>query len=219
MPPSADQNPRYLVVEGPIGVGKTTLAKRLAHSFESDPLLERVDDNPFLERFYSDPKSAALSTQLHFLFSRAELAQTLRQSDLFRPAFVADFMLEKDHLFAEVTLSDDEFVLYRKVYDSVNLHVPQPDLVVYLQAPLDVLLRRIAKRGRDWERRIDPNHLERLSNAYTRFFHDYNNAPLLIVNAAEIDLVNNDNNYQQLLHQVQTLRTGRHYFNPMPIAL
>ncbi|GAB4361937.1 MAG: deoxynucleoside kinase [Gammaproteobacteria bacterium] len=215
---SNHQSLRYIVVEGAIGVGKTSLARRLAETFESDPLLESVDDNPFLERFYQNPKSAALATQLQFLFTRSQQVQALRQSDLFRPACVADFMLEKDRLFAQLTLDEHELKLYEQVYERVEIDAPAPDLVIYLQAPVEVLLKRIAQRGRRWEQRIDPHYLERLAEAYTRFFYHYDEAPLLIVNAAEIDLVNNDRDYQRLLQQIRATRSGRHYFNPVPIA-
>lgn len=209
----------YIVVEGPIGVGKTSLARRLAETFESDPLLENVDDNPFLERFYQDPRGAALAVQLQFLFTRSRQVQALRQSDLFRPSLVADFMLEKDRLFAQLTLDENELWLYEQVYERMELDAPVPDLVIYLQAPVEVLVRRIAQRGRRSERAIDPGYLVRLSEAYTRFFYHYDEAPLLIVNAAEIDLVSSDHDYEMLLRQIRGIRRGRHYFNPAPIAL
>lgn len=215
----AKEQPHYIVVEGPIGVGKTSLARRLAETYESDPLLENVDDNPFIERFYQDPRSAALAVQLQFLFTRSQQVQALRQSDLFRPSFVADFMLEKDRLFAQLTLDENELRLYEQVYERVEIDAPIPDLVIYLQAPVEVLARRIAQRGRRSERAIDAGYLTRLSEAYTQFFYHYDASPLLIVNAAGIDLVNNDPDYQQLLQQIRGIRSGRHYFNPAPIAL
>lgn len=209
----------FIVVEGPVGVGKTTLATRLAHSFGSDVLLEGVDENPFLERFYQDPRSAALQTQLFFLFQRARQIQSLRQTDLFRPVRVADFILEKDRLFAELTLDEDEFKLYQQVYAHLTIDAPQPDLVVYLQAPVDVLSRRVAKRGRQYERMISEEYLQRIVESYTRFFHDYAQSPILIVNAAEIDFANNEADYQLLLEQIRKVRSGRHYFNPTPFNL
>ncbi len=207
----------FIVVEGPVGVGKTTLATRLAHSFGSDVLLEGVDENPFLERFYQDPRSAALQTQLFFLFQRARQIQALRQTDLFRPVRVADFILEKDRLFAELTLDEDEFKLYQQVYEHLTIDAPQPDLVVYLQAPVAVLSRRVAKRGRQYERMISEEYLQRIVESYTRFFHDYAQSPLLIINAAEIDFANNEADYQLLLEQIKKVRSGRHYFNPTPL--
>ncbi len=209
----------FIVVEGPVGVGKTTLATRLAHSFGSDVLLEGVDENPFLERFYQDPRTAALQTQLFFLFQRARQIQALRQTDLFRPVRVADFILEKDRLFAELTLDEDEFKLYQQVYEHLTINAPQPDLVVYLQAPVAVLSRRVAKRGRQYERMITDEYLQRIVESYTRFFHDYAQSPLLIINAAEIDFANNEADYQLLLEQIKKVRSGRHYFNPTPLNL
>jgi deoxyadenosine/deoxycytidine kinase len=202
------------VIEGPIGVGKTSLAKRLADDFGGELLLEGVEENPFLERFYRNPRHAALPTQLFFLFQRAQQIQELRQSDMFAPVRVADFILEKDRLFAQLTLDDDELRLYEQVYDNITVDAPQPDLVIYLQAPVDVLLSRVQKRGRNYERFIETNYLERLVEAYTRFFYHYTETPLLIVNAADIDLVNNDQDYQLLLDRLGKTTSGRHYFNP-----
>ncbi|MDX5409509.1 MAG: deoxynucleoside kinase [Thauera sp.] len=214
-----DTNPGYIVVEGPIGVGKTSLARRLADSYGSELLLEGAAENPFLERFYRNPRQGALSTQLFFLLQRARQTQELRQGDMFRPVRVSDFLIEKDRLFARLTLDEQEYRLYEQVYEHLTLDAPVPDLVIYLQAPVDVLLGRIAKRGIAYEQHIDTAYLERLSEGYARFFHDYDAAPLLIVNAAYIDLVNSDAAYQELLDQIGRARTGRHYFNPMPVSL
>ncbi len=211
--------PEFIVVEGPIGVGKTTLARRLADSFGSDLLLEGADENPFLERFYQDPRSAALQTQLFFLFQRGQQMRELRQGDMFRPVRIADFLLEKDRLFAELTLDEEEFKLYEQVYAHLSLDAPRPDLVIYLQAPLDVLLKRVNKRGRAFERGMEAEYLEKIIEGYTKFFYYYNESPLLIVNAAEIDIANNDTHYQLLLEQVRKVRSGRHYFNPTPSGL
>jgi len=212
-------NPGYIVVEGPIGVGKTSLAKRLAQSFNTELLLEGADENPFLQRFYKDPRAAALPTQLFFLFQRARQVQALRQGDMFRPVRVADFLIEKDKLFAQLTLDDDELGLYDQTYQYLALDTPQPDLVIYLQAPVNVLLERIHKRKRDYEQHIDADYLQRLVDAYARFFHQYNDAPLLIVNAAEINLVDSDMDYNALLEQVAKVSSGRHFFNPLPFEL
>jgi len=206
--------PRYIVIEGPIGVGKTSLATRLAKDFGGELLLEGADENPFLERFYRNPRHAALPTQLFFLFQRAQQIQDLRQSDLFASVRVADFLLEKDRLFAQLTLDDDELDLYNRVYDNITVDAPRPDLVIYLQAPTEVLLTRVQKRGRHFERFIETNYLERLVEAYTRFFHYYSDSPLLIVNAADIDLVNNTRDYELLVDRLRRVRSGRHYFNP-----
>jgi deoxyadenosine/deoxycytidine kinase len=210
---------RFIVVEGPIGVGKTTLAQRLAESFGSDLLLEGAEENPFLERFYQDPRSAALQTQLFFLFQRAEQLKALRQGDMFQPVRVADYIIEKDRLFAELTLDTEEFRLYEQVYAHVTLDAPQPDLVVYLQAPVEVLRKRIAERGRAYERHMDSDYLQRLSERYMDFFHRYHQSPLLIVNAAEIDFANNRQDYELLLEQIRKIRSGRHYFNPSQLSL
>ena len=209
----------FIVVEGPIGVGKTTLAKRLAESYGSDLLLEGADENPFTERFYQYPKSPALQTQLFFLFQRARQLQDLRQADMFRPVHVADFIMEKDRLFAQMTLDDEEYKLYEQVYEHVTIDAPTPDLVVYLQAPVDVLVKRVSKRGRDYERHIDADYLDRINESYTRFFYDYTAAPLLIVNAAELDLVNNESDYQLLLEQINKTQSGRRYFNPASLGI
>ncbi|AQQ68560.1 deoxynucleoside kinase [Microbulbifer agarilyticus] len=206
--------PRFIAVEGNIGVGKTTLAKRLAATFNYDTLLELPEDNPFLERFYRDPKSAALPTQLHFLLQRSQQIQALRQDDMFKPVRVADFLIEKDHLFAEVTLDSDELQLYRQVYQHLTLEAPKPDLVIYLQAPLNVLQERIHKRGISAERSISNEYLSTLNEAYTKFFHYYDQAPLLIVNCAEIDIVDQQNDYQQLVEYLLNVKSGRHYYNP-----
>jgi deoxyguanosine kinase len=213
------RRPDYIVVEGPIGVGKTSLARRLAESFESDLLLEGADENPFLERFYQDPRSGALPAQLFFLLQRARQIEDMRQADMFRPVRVADFLIEKDHLFAELVLDAEELKLYEQVYEHVTIDAPVPDLVIYLQAPEDVLLKRIARRGIRYERRIDANYLRRLSEAYTRLFHYYEAAPLLIVNAAHIDLVNSDEDYEALLEQIHLTTSGRQYFNPVSAVI
>ena len=212
------ENPGYIVVEGPIGVGKTSLARRLAKTFGSELLLEQPEENPFLSKFYADPRAGALPTQLYFLFQRAKQMQALRQGDMFQPVRVSDFLLEKDRLFAQLTLDDDEFNLYEQAYQSLSFEAPQPDLVIYLQAPVDVLLSRIAKRAIAYEQSIDAEYLQRVTEAYTAFFYHYSEAPLLIVNASDVDLVNDEQEYELLLEQVCTIRSGRHFFNSVPLA-
>lgn len=206
--------PRFVAVEGNIGVGKTTLAKRLASTFNYETLLESAEENPFLERFYHDRKRNALPTQLYFLFQRSKQFQELRQADMFSPLRVADFLINKDSLFARTTLDDDEFNLYKKVYDQLIIDAPRPDLVVYLQAPVEVLMKRIRQRGVNFEQQIEMDYLQQLHEAYTQLFHYYSEAPLLIVNAAEIDLANNPQHYKQLVDYMLTIRNGRHYYNP-----
>ena len=206
---------RYVVVEGPIGVGKTSLARRLARSFGSELILEQADENPFLERFYRNPKSAALQTQLFFLFQRTRQLEDMRQHDLFDTVRVADYLIDKDRLFARLTLDEEEFSLYDQIYDRLATDMPIPDLVVYLQAPSDVLLERIARRGIRYEQKIEREYLEKLQEAYARFFLAYEASPLLIVNAAQADFVNNDTDYTQLYEQIRRVRRGRHYFNPL----
>lgn len=207
---------RYVVVEGPIGVGKTTLAKRLAETWGAELLLEQADANPFLERFYRDPVGAALPAQLHFLFQRTQQLADLRQQDLFTSAVrVADYLIEKDRLFARVTLEETEFTLYQQVYDRLVVDPPKPDLVIYLQAPVDVLLERIARRRIPMEQLIERAYLEKLNEAYARFFHDYDEAPLLIVNAATLDPLSNDIDYAELQGAIARMGRGRLYFNPL----
>jgi deoxyadenosine/deoxycytidine kinase len=212
---TTDTPHHFIVIEGPIGVGKTSLARRLCASLEAEPVLEQAAENPFLERFYRNPRDGALPTQLYFLFQRAQQLASLNQQDLFAPLRVGDYLLEKDRLFARVTLDDAEFGLYEQVHAKLDIQAPKPDLVVYLQAPVDVLLERIAKRGIRYEQQIERAYLERLNQAYARFFHEYEAAPLLIVNAASIDPINNQSDYDELLTAIQRMKRGRLYYNPL----
>ncbi len=208
---------RFIVVEGPIGAGKTTLARRLTESFGGELIRELADENPFLERFYRDPCTAALPTQLFFLFQRARQISALRQSDMFAPLYVSDFMFEKDRLFAQLLLDEEEYKLYDQVFKGLAVELIRPDLVIYLQAPVEVLQRRIAKRGITFERHITDEYLQRLNTAYTSFFYSYQESPLLIVNAAEIDFADNEKDYNLLLEQICAMRNGRRFFNPIPM--
>jgi deoxyadenosine/deoxycytidine kinase len=206
---------RFIAVEGPIGVGKTSLTRRLAGSLAAQPVLEEAAQNPFLERFYRNPRAGALPAQLYFLLQRAQQLAALKQADLFAAVRVADYLLEKDRLFARVTLDDAEFALYEQLYARLDIQVPKPDLVVYLQAPVDVLLERIARRGVAYEQYIDRGYLERLNEAYARFFHEFAAAPLLIVNAASIDPISNQHDYDELLAAIKRMSRGRLYYNPL----
>jgi deoxyguanosine kinase len=218
-PSPAAGSPRYIVVEGPIGAGKTALAKRLAQSLSAELILEEALENPFLERFYREGKSAALPTQMFFLFSRARQIEQLRQTDMFATVRVCDYLFAKDRLFAELNLDADELELYEQITDNLAVEAPVPDLVIYLQASVDVLFERIARRGIGFERMIDRAYLEQLTDIYARFFHAYNDGPLLIVNASEIDPVSNEADYQQLFRQIERTTGGRHFFNPTAAAL
>jgi len=213
------ERPDFIVIEGPIGVGKTTLASRLAETYGCDLLLEGADENPFLSKFYDNPKSAAFPTQLFFLLQRAKQMQEMRQSDMFNPVRISDFLIEKDRLFAELTLNDDELNLYDQVYQQLTFDVPEPDLVIYLQAPVHILRDRINERGIDYEQQIESAYLERLTETYVSFFHHYTNAPLLVVNTEDCDFVNNKDDYEMLLQQINSRPRGRSYFNPTPLDL
>lgn len=206
--------PRFIAVEGAIGVGKTTLARQLADTFNYQMLLENAEQNPFLERFYQNQKNAALATQLFFLFQRSQQIQDLRQGDIFEPVRVADFLIDKDRLFAYINLDDDEYQLYDKVYQQLTIDAPKPDLVIYLQATADVLLSRIENRGVNSEQQISQQYLQSINEAYSEFFLYYDDAPLLIVNANQLDLANRDKDYEQLVDYLLNIRSGRHYFNP-----
>ncbi len=211
--------PGFIVVEGPIGVGKTSLVTRLAESLGAETLLEAPEVNPFLEKFYKAGESAAFPAQLYFLFQRSRQLEQVRQSDLFRSSLVADYMLEKDRLFAGLTLDRDELGLYEQVYERLSMEAPVPDLVVYLQAPVEVLMERIKGRGRSYETTMDAMYIKRLSDAYTDFFYHYTGSPLLIINATEINPVDSDEDFNLLLEQICTVKSGKHYFNPAPLML
>ena len=210
--------PQYIAVEGPIGVGKTTLTRRLAQVFGYQTLLEPAAENPFLDGFYRG-RQQALATQLFFLLHRSRQVEDIKSNDLVGNRLVADFLMAKDRLFAKLNLDEHEFSLYEQIYRSLQIQAPEPDLVIYLQAPTSVLLSRIRQRGVDFEQSIETHYLDTLTEAYTEFFHFYDNAPLLVVNAAEIDFANNHQHFEQLLEQILTLDGMRHYFNPHPTLL
>ena len=210
----SSDKPRYVVIEGPVGAGKAGLAKRLAKSFGGELLLENSRENPFLSGFYQNNRQAALPAQLFLLFQRERVLNHIRQSDLFSSVRISDFLMEKDRLFAERVLDRSEFALYQQVYRTLALNPPRPNLVIYLQAPSDVLMRRIASRGLELEKGIEIRYLERLCEAYAHFFYQYDEAPLLIVNAAEIDPGQREPDYRELLRAIGRVRPGRQFFNP-----
>ena len=204
---------RYIVVEGPIGAGKTSLARQIAERIDAETLLERPEENPFLERFYEDMARFALPTQLNFLFQRVDQLRDLGQVDMFRRATVGDFLLDKDPLFARLNLSDAEYLLYEKVYSHLKPQTPVPDLVVYLQAPVETLVERVQRRGVEFERTISPHYLARLADAYSRYFYQYEDAPLLIVNSERLNFVESADHFDLLMAKIGAMRGRREFFN------
>jgi deoxyguanosine kinase len=204
---------RYIVVEGPIGVGKTSLAQRLAEHIGADILLEKPQDNPFLERFYQDPQRHAMSTQLFFLFQRINELRDQAQMDLFNTRTVSDYLFEKDALFARLNLSEDEFKLYQQIYQGLAPQAPTPDLVIYLQASTDTLIERVQRRGRNYERSVSNDYLNRLGNSYGEFFHQYEEAPLMMVNSENLNFVDNDDDFKLLLERLEGMRGPREFFS------
>ena len=204
---------RYIVVEGPIGCGKTSLANKLAQRMGATTLLEDAAANPFLPQFYRDMRRYALPTQLFFLFQRVSQLEALKQPDLFAKPTVADFTLAKDPLFARLTLDDAEFQLYRQIFDHVKPQAPVPDLVVYLQASVDTLISRVRKRGNPIEGGMSEDYLRRLSEAYTRYFYNYADSPLLIVNSERLNFAEVPEHLDLLVERIEAMRGGREFFN------
>jgi deoxyadenosine/deoxycytidine kinase len=204
---------RYIVVEGPIGAGKTSLARQLAHHLDGETLLERPEENPFLARFYEDMPRYALPTQLTFLFQRVDQLRGVSQLDLFQRATVADFLLDKDPLFARLNLTDAEFRLYEKVWSQLRLEAPTPDLVIDLQAPVETLIERVHRRGVHFERTITAHYLARIADAYSRYFYGYRDAPLLIVNSERLNFVDDPDHFDLLRARIGTMRSQREFFN------
>ncbi|MBV9190942.1 MAG: deoxynucleoside kinase [Betaproteobacteria bacterium] len=204
---------RYLVVEGPIGAGKTSLARRLASRFTADLLLELPEENPFLSRFYQDMARFALPTQLFFLFQRARLLEPLAQPDMFGRPVVGDFLLDKDPLFARITLSADEMALYQKIYEALRPRSPSPDLVVYLQAQPATLIERVRRRAKAYEKPVSEEYLALLAESYARFFYHYNAAPVLIVNSDNLNFVERAADFELLVSRLRGMKSRREFFN------
>lgn len=204
----------YIVVEGPIGCGKTTLAKMLADQFPVDYLSEKAESNPFLPRFYQDARRYALPTQLFFLFQRTNQIKDLNQRDMFAKPIVADFFLEKDPIFARLNLDDEEYALYHQIYQHLHLNAPKPDLVIYLQTPLDALVERIEERNVSYEQDMSREYLERLSDAYSAYFHNYDTSPVLIVNNEKLNILKNPSALKLLINRIGQIKGQREFFNP-----
>lgn len=211
-----DAMPDYIAVEGPIGVGKTTLANKLASNLNYDILLEMPIENPFLENSYRNPNQSALAAQLFFLFQRVQQLEELKQKSIFEPVRIADFILEKDRLFAEANLNNEEMRLYDKVYEHITIDAPVPDLVIYLQAPVEVLMARIERRGLKFERYLTQEYLTKINDAYSRFFLDYDRSPVLIINAAEIDFESSEEDLEMLITKIMSNPKGKTFINLQP---
>src|SRR5437763_11267415 len=206
---------RYVVVEGPVGVGKTTLTRALLKRFRGRRLYEIVEENPFLSSFYQDRQKYAFQTQLFFLLSRFKHQQDLFQQDLFSTVTISDYLFAKDRIFASITLDPNELALYERIYEHLGPRVLKPDLVIYLQARIEVLLARIRKRGREFERRFDADYLAELSRTYNDFFHRYDDTPLLVINTSDIDFVESEEDFEELTRAISSIKRGTHYYQPM----
>ncbi|MBS2022475.1 MAG: deoxynucleoside kinase [Deltaproteobacteria bacterium] len=206
---------RYIVVEGPIGVGKTTLTKALARRFSARTVFEIVEENPFLANFYQDKNKFAFQTQLFFLLSRFKQQQELFQQDLFAQVTVSDYLFAKDRIFASITLDPNELSLYERIYEHLGPRVMKPDLVVYLQARQDILLGRIKKRAREFERKFDADYLAELSRTYNDFFHRYEETPLLIINTSDVDYSESEEALDEPIAKMNSIKAGAHWFSPM----
>jgi deoxyguanosine kinase len=211
----AEGEPRYVVVEGPIGVGKSSLARALAAEFDARAVLEQTEENPFLPKFYKNPAKYAFSTQIFFLLSRYRQQRDLEQIDLFSQAAVADFLFAKDPLFAQATLGPDEFELYQQIFHLLNLRLPKPDLVVYLEARPEVLLERLRKRDRDYERGMGLAYVEQIAEAFRTFFYYYQETPLLVVNCSDIDFVERGSDFADLIKEIRGMRQGVQHYIPL----
>jgi len=206
---------KYIVVEGPIGVGKTSLAKILAAEFQARSVFEKVEDNPFLAKFYEDRNTHAFQNQIFFLLSRYQQQRALSQQDLFSQTTVADYLFAKDKIFASITLSSEELALYQQIYQLLNPRVPKPDLVVYLQARPEVLYKRIKKRDKSYERTLSPEYLKEVAQAYSDFFFRYEESPLLVVNSSEIDFVSSSEHLADLIKEINNMGSGTQHYIPL----
>lgn len=212
---NAPASPKTIIVEGPIGVGKTSLANLLSKEMKARLVLEKAEENPFLRSFYKDPEQYAFQTQLFFLLSRYRQMEALFQIDLFEEIAICDYFLPKDRIFASLTLKEEELALYEQIYNLLKPRAPVPDLVVYLQATPEVLLDRITQRGRDFEKEISPEYLTELIHAYNRFFFSYDESPLLIIQTQQIDFVKNRAELEDLVRQIRQMGKGMQYYIPM----
>ncbi|UCF31971.1 MAG: deoxynucleoside kinase [bacterium] len=209
---------RYIVVEGPIGVGKTSLVEMLGGEFGSRVVLERVDENPFLAKFYRNPSANAFQTQMFFLLSRYQQQKELAQQDLFSQSVICDYLFAKDRIFASVNLDEDEMSLYQQIFSMLDERIPRPDLVIYLQSPTEVLQQRIRMRGRSFERDISREYVEAVNQAYNRFFFNYDETPLLIINTAEVDFVRKPEDFQDLVREIRRMKKGVQFYVPLGSA-
>lgn len=208
-------HPRYIAIEGPIGVGKSSLAKILAEQFGARLVKEDASGNPFLERFYEEPRKFAFQTQLFFLLSRYRQQKELAQGNLFEQGVVSDYILAKDKIFALINLEEDEVALYEAIYKLLAPTLPHPDLVIYLRARPEVLLQRVRKRGVGYERNISLDYLKTLSDAYNEYFFHYNETPLLVVNTSEIDFVESPRDLEHLVREVKSMKRGTQHYIPL----
>jgi len=204
----------YIVVEGPIGSGKSTLAKILADRFSVNFLSEKAEKNPFLPKFYEDIKRYALSTQLFFLFQRADQIKKIGQKDMFKESTIADFFLEKDPIFAKINLDEEEFNLYHQIYSHLQLKVPRPDLIIYIQTSIETLEKRIKERNIDFEINISTEYLEKIAESYSQFFHSYDHSPILILNNENLNILEDKNAIDLLIERIMNIKSNREFFNP-----
>jgi deoxyadenosine/deoxycytidine kinase len=209
---------RYIVVEGPIGVGKTSLVQKLGEEFASRVILEKVADNPFLPKFYTNPSGFAFQTQMFFLLSRYQQQRELAQQELFSQSIICDYLFAKDRIFASVNLDEDELMLYQQIYTLLDQRIPKADLVIYLQSPTGVLQQRIRMRGRSYEREVSRDYIEAVNEAYNRFFFSYDETPLLIINTSEVDFVRRPEDFQDLVREIRRMKKGVQFYVPLGSA-